>query len=254
MNITSSIALLTSLFCLAAASAQVDFRPPFLGCHIAGEQGQLRVLQGVRGAVAVTPHGQGVVAAACSESRILRHTGRHLILDQEDRRDSFPLEGHFSLALDGDNAVAVNTDAGSVLHLAAGEWRTASFQLPAGIRAIRLDSGRLTVLTPGRIEEWDLAAGALLASDPIHVPAGPAALLSSRAVLAAADGMWFHCTPSSCAALSPAPHTTLPVAPLFLTPLSEGWMAASPSAGLPFAVRVHHGAIESFYLPGESLE
>ncbi|MBK7930463.1 MAG: hypothetical protein IPJ98_24180 [Bryobacterales bacterium] len=264
MNITSTIAFASSLFCLTAASAQVALRPPFLGCHIAGEQGQLRVLEGVRGAVAATRLGTGVVAAACSESRLLHHTGRHLILDQDGRRESFPLEGHFLLALDGEHAVAVNTDTGSVLHLVAGEWLTASFQLPAGIRAIRLDEGRLTVLTtgrtaPARIEAWDLAAGALLASDPIDVPVGPAALLSSRAALAAVAGTWLHCTPSSCTALSPAPHTTLPLtplsrAPLSITPLSDGWMAAAPPAGLPFAVRIHHGVVESFYLPGESLE
>lgn len=264
MNTTSTIAVATSLFCLTAASAQVAIRPPFLGCHIAGGQGQLRVLEGVRGAVTATRLDAGVVVAACSESRMLHHTGRYLVLDQEGRREIYPLEGQFLLALDGEHAVAVDTNSGSVLHLVAGEWLTASFHLPAGIRAIRLEEGRLTVLTtgrtaPARIESWDLAAGALLAADPIDVPPGPAAVLSSRAVLAAVDDAWLHCTPASCTALSPAPHTTLPVTPLSrtplsLTPLSDGWLAASPSAGLPFAVRLHHGVVESFYLPGESLE
>lgn len=249
MNITSTIALTLSLFCLTAASAEVAIRPPFWGCHIAGEQGQLRLLDGVRGAVAATRLGSGVVAVACNESRILHHTGRHLVLDQNGRRELYPLEGRFLLALDGQFAVAVEPLTGFLLQFSNGEWLPASFQPLAGVRAIRLDEGRLSVLAHGGIEEWDLATGALIASESIDVPNGPAALLSNHTVLVASDGMWLHCTPSACTELAPAPLTTLA-----LTPLSGGWWAASTSSGLPVAVRIHRGAMESFYLPGEPFE
>jgi hypothetical protein len=244
-RLTSSLILLTTF----AAQAQVDLQPPSFGCHIAGTGRVLRLLSGVRNAVSATRLERGIEAAACAGNRLLYYTNSEVILLQGTARTTHPIEGRLLLALDDSLAVAINTTDGSVLFHQGGEWSASPLRLSPGIRAIRLTAGRLWTLDSTALSKWDPATGALLQSHSLAVPDGPAVLLTDHSVLAIAGGDWLHCIPQACTALDSAPGS----APT-LSLLSGDWVAVNTATGLPRAVRLHAGALESFFLPGESAE
>lgn len=250
-----NLALRSGIAILAAAHvpAQVELRPPSFGCHVTAGEGILRTLHGVRNSVSATRSERGVVAAACAGDRALYQTDTEIILDTGaehiTRPHSETSDGPVLLAVDEKTAIVVRTTTGIVEQRTEGDWHELPLRLPVGVRAIRLAAGRLSTLAGDRLDEWGLASGALLSSHTVHVPEGPAVLLSGGSVLAIADGSWLHCTPTACAELAPAPESIVS-----LSPLSDDWIAASAAAGLSRAVRLRDGVLESFYLPGEPRE